>query len=103
MDEEERGLLERGVSALERLADDPVLQLETGPPVCPHCEKENPVVRVEERAAQGKLGSWLLQAHCLNCNFVFYALPTQWETTKSIEEARMLVTERAEVHNGKHG
>lgn len=103
MDEEKlEGLLERGVSALERLSEDPVIQMETGPPVCPHCERINPVVRVEEGTATGMLAEFLIQALCQHCNKIFYALPLQWATVKNPSEAKQVITERAEL-SGNNG
>jgi len=95
--------LERAAVALERLAEDPVIQMETGPPVCPHCEKMNPMVRVEESNAQGPLGEFVIQAHCVNCNHVFYGLPLQWECVKTTEDARLVLKEREEIRGFNNG
>lgn len=97
MESEIKDLLERGVSAIERLAEDPVIHMETGPPVCPHCERVNPAVRVEEGTATGPLAEFLIQAHCQHCNNVFYAFPFQWTTVKTTDEARKIVAERVEL------
>lgn len=90
-------LLERGVSALERLAQDPVIEMETAPPLCPHCEKVNPVVRVQESEATGQMGEIVYQFHCVHCNQVFYAIPIQWDCVKTPNEAAGLLNERAEI------
>jgi phage FluMu protein Com len=90
-------LLERMAVALEALAQDPVIHVETLPPVCPHCETMNPLVRVEESAAQGKLAEFVIQAHCTHCNKVFYAMPVQWEAAKTTDEASMIIAEREEI------
>jgi hypothetical protein len=103
MDEDVRKLLERGVTALEKLSEDDVITVETKPAVCPHCEKMNPNVRVQESEASGLLGEFLIQAHCLNCNNVFYAFPEMWSTMKTVGEAESIVEERAAQHgyNGR--
>lgn len=97
MDEEMKGYLERGISALESLAQDPVIEIETKPPACPHCNRMNPMVRVQESESQGELGDFVIRAHCLHCNEVFYALPAQWDCVTSTEDAGRLIQERAEI------
>jgi len=96
-------LIERGVRALERMAEDPVIQVETGPPVCPHCEKINPTVRVEETTATGALGEFIIQAHCTHCNHVFYAVPYQWAVSKTVSEAGQILKEKTEMTNVNEG
>jgi hypothetical protein len=89
--------LERGVTALERLAQDPVIEMETGPPVCPHCEKMNPTVRVEESEGIGALGEFVIKATCTHCGNVFYAVPIQWVCAPTVQEAGNVISERAEL------
>lgn len=96
-------LLERGVLAFERMADDPVIQMETKPPVCPHCEKMNPSVRVQESEAEGKLAEFVIQAQCLYCHKPFFAIPVQWEVASSVEEVRQMISERAELRGFNQG
>jgi hypothetical protein len=95
--------LERAADALEHLAQDPVIQIEGGPPFCPHCERINPVVRVEESSAQGPLADFIIQAHCVHCNSVFYALPVNWECLKTTEEAKQALQEREEIRVNDNG
>jgi hypothetical protein len=103
MDRETRELLERGVAAIERLAEDPVIEVETKPPVCPHCEKINPNVRVQESEAEGKLAEFVIQAQCLNCHKPFFAIPMQWEVATSGEEVRQMISERIELRGFNQG
>jgi hypothetical protein len=91
------GLIERGVSALERLAQDPVIEMETGPPVCPNCEKKNPKVRVSESEADGPLAEFVIKAFCMNCNKPFYAIPLQWICVLTVSEVAQVVEERVRV------
>jgi hypothetical protein len=93
--------LERAAEALERLAEDPVVQIETGPPVCPHCEQMNPLVRVDESSAQGKLGEFVIQAHCLHCNSVIYGVPLQWQCVKTTDEAGQILREMEEIRGSE--
>jgi len=97
-------LLERGVNALEKLAADEIeFQVETKPPVCPHCGTMNPIVRVEETANQGKLAEFFTQAHCLHCNNVFYVIPLQWEILKTVEQTREIIEEKLRVGGYTNG
>jgi hypothetical protein len=87
-------LVERGVAALEKLADDEIqLQVETKPPICPHCNTINPNIRVEINGT-GTLVEFFIQAHCLACNNVFYVLPFQWDTVKTVDEVRAITEEK---------
>lgn len=97
MEPEVLTLLERGVAALEKLNEDPVIQMETGPPVCPHCGRVNPAVRVEESEASGLLAEFVIQCHCLHCNAVFFGIPLQWSCAKTLDEVKSVISERAEV------
>jgi len=87
MNQEAMGLLERGVSALERLAQDPEIQIETGPPVCPHCQTMNPNVRVSESDEEGRMAEFIIKAYCTSCNKFFYAIPMNWECVQTQDEA----------------
>lgn len=87
-------LLQRGVTALEELAKDPVIHVEAHPPVCPHCEQMNPIVKVRESEAEGKLAQFVIRATCLHCERAFYALPFQMDCVISEEEAKQLIAER---------
>jgi hypothetical protein len=102
MDAEMKSLLERGVSAVERLAEDPVIHMETGPPVCPNCDRKNPVVRVEESSATGLLGEFVIQCHCQHCDYVFYGIPIQWNCVKTTSQASEILKERAELSGYEH-
>jgi hypothetical protein len=97
MDVDTRRLLERGIEAIERLAEDPVIQIETGPPLCPFCERVNPVIRVGESENTGALAEFVIRAHCQHCNNVFYGIPLHWSTVKTTEEVREIISERVEA------
>lgn len=91
------GLLERGVDALERLAQDPVIEMETRPPHCPHCGRINPKIRQSESEGEGAMAEIVYRFHCLGCNEIFYAIPAQWDCAGSTEAAAQLLHERAEI------
>lgn len=97
MDADVRKLLERGVVALEKLSEDPVIQMETGPPACPHCERVNPHVRVRESESNGLMAEIVERFECVHCRNVFYGIPLQWANVRSVEEAEIMVRERADA------
>jgi hypothetical protein len=102
MDRRLEELLERGVTALESIAADPILHPETGPPFCPHCGTTNPVIRVQDRAASGPLGEFVIEAHCTTCDNVFYGMPSAYLCVKSVDEIREELSKRAGVENGTY-
>ena len=97
MNQEEKEILERIAVGIERLGEDPVIHLETGPPVCPHCEEMNPVVHVEESGGSGLLSEFVIRAHCKNCNRVFYALPIQWRCVAEVSEIEPALQQMKEL------
>lgn len=91
-------LLERGVTALEKLADDEIeMRVETLPPVCPHCETINPNVQTEASQAQGRLAEFCLQAFCLHCHKTFFMVPIQSMSVKTKEELEQAIQERTQI------
>jgi len=94
-------LLERGVEAVERLAQDPVLEIEAAPPMCPHCGNFNPIVIVTE-GSDGPLSECVLYCQCQNCNQAFYAMPVTWHMHQEMQTVREELKERAEIQNGQH-
>lgn len=99
-------LLARGVEALEKLSDDPVIDVPVKPPICPNCERMNPFVRVRESEATGPLFEFVILCECMSCNEIFYALAEGWNCLADIEQLKILISERAELagyeHSGKN-
>jgi hypothetical protein len=89
--------LERGVTALEKLSEDPVIDVPVKPPVCPHCERMNPFVRVQESEANGPLFEFVIMCECLSCHNVFYAIAEGWNCIADISIVQQLISERAEL------
>jgi len=89
-------LVERGVSALETLAKDPVVEIEAGPPVCPACGVFNPEISVRERDGSGPMFEYLIRAGCNSCGQSFYALPQVWQTFMRREEVEAELLQRRE-------
>lgn len=91
---------ERGAKAQEELIElakeerdstQPIL----GPPICPHCGTFNPTIRSGGREGQGEMASFVLVAHCENCQGVFYALSQGWLTFTNQEQAQHAMEGRA--------
>lgn len=106
MDRRLENLLVRGVDALEKLAQDEFeIQVETKPPVCPHCETMNPTVRVSESEMQGRLAEFVVEAFCMNCKNIFYVIPLQTECVKTQDDARNVISDKIRIggygHEGK--
>lgn len=94
LDNDTRDLLQRGVTALERMAEDPIVNLEIGIPACPHCDTINPMVMVRESEAVGKLAEVVFQCTCQSCHEQFIGMPTQWFCARNVEEAQEYRQER---------
>ena len=106
MSERANQLLERIAVAVERLAEDPVIQMETAPPVCPHCETVNPNVSTEDKGGAGPMAEFVIRFTCLNCNHVFYAIPVQWTSVPEISQLEQVLEQHKEISgygdNGNH-
>lgn len=90
-------LLGRIATACERMAEDPVIQMETGPPVCPHCDKLDPVIRVEESGGTGQMSEFIIKAQCQSCGNIFYAIPLQFQSTTRMTEVPEILKARREI------
>lgn len=107
MDDEMKGYLERLCTGVERLAEDPVVNMETTIPVCPHCNANDPVVLVKESEGAGKLGEIVFQVRCGRCQEGFIIIPFQSFYAKTIQEAtefqqeREMLYERAGNEDGR--
>lgn len=100
IDRDTRQLIERGVAALEKLAEDPQIEIEAGPPICPHCNTFNPEVATRDEEMSGPLHEFLLVVTCLNCHNRFYAIPLTWHCVKTHSEAEEEMRMRDERVNG---
>jgi hypothetical protein len=104
MSRREMELLERGVTALEKIAEEPVLQTEGGPPICPHCNTLNPAVEI---AAAGKSSGPFIEYYvpmrCLECDKSFFAVPLEWATFVTMHDLKDEIQRRAGVLSGNGG
>lgn len=97
MEQKVLDLIERGVAALEKLNEDPVIRVETGPPACPHCERVNPTVRTAEDEGTGAMAEIVYKFQCMHCSKTFFGVPLQWSTTQDVHQAADVIAERAEI------
>lgn len=93
---DQRRLLERGVAALEKLAEDPVLEIESGPPLCPYCGNLAEI-QIAEDEGEGPLALYVINPQCLHCHNKFYAVPIEWAIFATHDEAQVELDKRAEV------
>jgi hypothetical protein len=94
MEERAMELLERIAVGVEHLAEDPVVEIEAGPPVCPACGRFNPEISVREQESHGPMFEFVLVAHCTHCTQKFYAVPTAWRNYVRREEVEAEMMER---------
>lgn len=98
-------ILERMATAIEKLGEDPVIQMETAPPVCPHCEQINPTINVQESGGTGPMAEFVIRCSCQRCKRTFYALPVQWECVPEIAMLEQVLEQHKELSgygdNGK--
>ena len=91
--------LERIAKAVEQLNEEPVLQIESGLPICPFCNTINPSVTVEEDSGEGPLSQFVIQPVC-QCGNAFWAVPLQWAIFTKREEAEDELNRMAEIFSG---
>lgn len=85
--------LERIADALEKLASDPEIEIEAGPPICPTCGKFDPEIMLDPtEAASGPLSQVIVTGTCNNChNLVLVVI-------ESYSMHRSRVTAADEIH-----
>jgi len=93
--DENTAILERIAQGIERLAEDPVVEMEVGPAVCPHCNKFNPVVTTGEQGGTGHILEMFMAMECQECGGMFYGVPMQWQMHHDTESLRYALKERA--------
>lgn len=61
--------LTRIAVALEKMTVDPQVEIEAGPPICPHCGTFDPVMSLNRsEGGQGKMSQIVVDGVCLNCS-----------------------------------
>lgn len=99
MDEKLEAVLERIAVGVERLAEDPVVEIEAAPPACPACGRFNPEITVKESEGSGPMMEFLLQTGCNNCGQAFYAMPISWRIMTTRGQVEQELNERREINN----
>jgi hypothetical protein len=94
------GLIERGVVALEKMAEEPMVNLEVGLPVCPFCETINPNVYMRETDGLGPLLEIVLYVQCQACKEFFYAVPVDWHMFKARADVEAEMDTRKRAFDG---
>lgn len=109
MEPETLELIERGVEALEKLASDPIIEFEMGPPLCPHCGQLNPRVKFDSSdPGEGKLGEIAIDCWCGNCDGHMWIVIESYSMHRDRDNAIAEIEERNEAQerageNGKVG
>lgn len=90
--------------ALETLVNEPLVEIKTPFPQCPHCGEVNPEVHMNEMpASQGKLSEYVVECRCVKCKNSIYGVIVEWSIQPDREMALMVgkqVVERMKANNG---
>lgn len=91
----QRDPLERMADALEKLTVEPEVEIELGPPLCPHCGKLNPMVTVPAQEEQGgPLVELFHMMWCQHCEKGFYVVTESYSCHRDFTEAKAEIEER---------
>lgn len=84
--------------ALEKLASDPEIEIEAGPPICPHCGKFDPEIQLpEQESARGLMSEVIIVGTCLECKHPIFIV------TESYSVHRTSLTATTEIEERKKG
>lgn len=91
-------LTERIAVAVEKMAADPEIEIESGPPICPNCGAMNPDVQVpSQEAGRGPLASIAIEAICLRCSKVMFVVIDSYSMHSHRDTAVAEMEERSKV------
>lgn len=95
-------LVERGVTALEKLNEEVQVEIDPGPPICPHCGVDDPRVAVSESVSEGPLSEIVIEARCMECENVMYAVIESYSMHRTSETVRdeLFYSKRRAGRNG---
>lgn len=92
-------LLERIAGSLEKMAADPEIEIEGGPPICANCGVMNPIVEIDaQETGRGPLAEIAIEATCTHCGSLVIAIPESYSIHKSKETALIELRAKAEFH-----
>lgn len=81
-------LLERIANGVEKMASDPEIEIEGGPPLCPSCGKMNPIVDLPEQVSErGPLAEISIEATCTHCGNLVIAIPESYSMHRNRQQA----------------
>lgn len=90
--------LERIASGIEKLAADPQIEIEAGPPVCPTCGELDPMVMLlAQDQASGPLSQLINEVVCVKCQAPIYVVTESYSCHQSMQTARTEIEERTEL------
>jgi hypothetical protein len=80
--------LVRIAEAVEKLAAEPEVEIEVGPPVCPSCGKINPTVELpNQEGGQGPMAEIIVNGFCTHCGRSFYIVIESFSVHQSVTTA----------------
>lgn len=87
--------LVRMAEALEKLASDPEVEIEVGPPICPSCGKLNPVMSLPpQEGAEGRMAELIINGQCGECGKPIYVVIESYSVHNSSLSAINEIQER---------
>jgi hypothetical protein len=93
-----RDALSRIADAIEKLADDPQIEIEAGPPICANCGKFDPVIHLNAtEAGKGKMSELIVDGTCTECGSAIYVLIESYSVHRSRLTAVEEIKERERV------
>lgn len=92
------GFGERIASALEKLTEDPQIEIEAGPPMCPNCGKFDPEILLPtQEAARGKMSELIVDGNCVECGSPIFIITESYSVHKSRQTAIEEIKQRTEA------
>lgn len=83
--------VDRLSSGIEKLLEEPMVEIDPAPPSCPHCKDINPMIRVEpsDQAISGQIAEFVLIATCGKCKKELYGICNSWVIFPDKKSARV--------------
>lgn len=92
---EEVDPLVRIAAALEKLASDPEVEIEAGPPLCPGCGAFDPeIILPEQEGGRGLMSHLIVNGQCGQCGQTIYVVIESYSVHKGRQTAMNEITER---------
>jgi hypothetical protein len=90
--------LERIADALEKLASDPEIEMEVGPPICPSCGKLNPtMVLPPQEGGRGPMAELIVDGACGHCGMNIFIVIESYSVHKTGQTAAHEIEARREA------